>query len=43
MVLNGTWPWGQPLVAGSSVTQEGPYAGKTPDENILKIQADIAF
>ena len=29
MVLNGTWPWGQPLVAGSSVTQEGPYAGKT--------------
>ncbi|HTV17707.1 MAG TPA: hypothetical protein VMG12_03525 [Polyangiaceae bacterium] len=43
MVLNGTWPWGAPLVAGSNVLQQGPYAGKTPDENVIKLQADIAF
>jgi hypothetical protein len=45
MVLSARWPapWGAPLVAGSDVLQQGPYAGKTPDENIIKIQADIAF
>jgi hypothetical protein len=43
MLLNGTWPWGQSLVAGSSVLQEGPYAGKKPDENVVKLQAEIAF
>jgi hypothetical protein len=43
MVLNGTWPWGQSLVAGSSVTQQGPYAGLTPDKNVVKLQAEIAF
>jgi hypothetical protein len=43
VLLNGTWPWGQSLVAGSSVLQEGPYAGKKPDENVVKIQAEIAF
>jgi hypothetical protein len=43
MVLNGTWPWGQSLVAGSSVTQQGPYAGLTPDRNVVKLQAEIAF
>lgn len=43
MLINGNWPWNQPLVAGSNVLQEGPYSGKTPDENVLKIQAEIAF
>jgi hypothetical protein len=43
MVLNGTWPWGAPLVAGSNVLQEGPYSGKKPDESVVKLQAEIAF
>ena len=43
MVLNGTWPWGEPLVAGSSVLQEGPYSGQRPDQNVLKLQAEVAF
>lgn len=43
ILISGNWPWGQPLVAGSNVTQEGPYALKTPDENVLKLQAEIAF
>jgi len=43
MVLNAQWPWGAPLVAGSNVLQQGPYSGKTPDENVVKLQADIAF
>jgi hypothetical protein len=43
MVLAGTWPWGTGLVAGSTVLQEGPYAGKRPDANVIKMQADIAF
>jgi len=43
MVLKATWPWGTPLVAGSDVLQQGPYAGKRPDQNVIKLQADIAF
>ena len=43
MVLNGTWPWGEPLVAGSSVLQEGPYSGQKPDQNVIKLQAEVAF
>jgi hypothetical protein len=43
MVLAGTWPWASPLVAGSTVLQEGPYAGQKPDANVIKVQADIAF
>jgi hypothetical protein len=46
MVLAGSWPLnagGGPLVAGSNVIQEGPYANMTPDENVVKLQADIAF
>jgi hypothetical protein len=43
MVLNAAWPWGTPLVAGSNVLQQGPYSGQTPDENVVKLQADIAF
>jgi hypothetical protein len=34
---------GGPLVAGSNVLQQGPYSGMTPDENVVKLQADIAF
>jgi hypothetical protein len=30
-------------VAGSNVLQEGPYANMTPDENVVKIQAEVAF
>ena len=30
MVLNGTWPWGQPLVAGSSVTATGSLRRQDP-------------
>jgi hypothetical protein len=43
MVLNGTWPWGAALVAGSNVLQQGPYSGHKPDQNVIKLQADIAF
>ena len=46
MVLAGAWPLtagGGPLVAGSNVIQEGPYSGMTPDENVVKLQADVAF
>jgi hypothetical protein len=43
MVLKATWPWGTPLVAGSDVLQQGPYAGLTPDKDVVKLQADIAF
>jgi hypothetical protein len=43
IVLNGPWPWGQPLVVGSNVLQQGPYSGDTPDEDVVKLQADIAF
>jgi hypothetical protein len=43
MVLNGTWPWGAPLVAGNNIFQAGPYSGATPDANVLRLQADVAF
>jgi hypothetical protein len=43
MVLAGTWPWGTPIVAGTDILQGGPYSGKKPDENVVKIQADVAF
>jgi len=44
MVLNGVWPWGQSLVQGSSVIQQAPaYSRKTPDENVIKLQSEIAF
>jgi hypothetical protein len=43
MVLNGTWPWGAPLIAGSNVLQQGPYSGQKPDENVVKLQAEIVF
>jgi hypothetical protein len=43
MVLAGNWPWGQSLVAGSSVLQEGPYSQQKPDTSVVKLQAEIAF
>jgi hypothetical protein len=43
MVLAGQWPWVAPLVAGSDVLQEGPYSGQKPDENVVKLQAEVAF
>jgi hypothetical protein len=48
MVLNATWPvttlGGGSLVQGSSVIQQAPaYSGKTPDENVVKLQAEISF
>ena len=43
MMLAGTWPWGEPLVAGSNFIQQAPYAGLRPDENVVKLQADILF
>jgi hypothetical protein len=43
MNLAGTWPWGAPLVAGNDIVQAGPYSGRRPDNNVLKMQAEIAF
>ncbi len=43
MTLAGTRPWLQPIVAGSNVLQQGAYQGATPDENVIKLQAEIAF
>ena len=46
MVLAGNWPWGSPLVAGSDVLQNygnPSYFGKKPDENVIKLQATVAF
>ncbi len=43
MVLGGAWPWQQPLVAGSNVLQSGPYQGTKADENVVKLQAEVAF
>lgn len=43
MVLAGLWPWNTPMVPGSDIIQGGPYAGSTPDMDVLRIQADIQF
>lgn len=43
MTIAGTWPWNQPLVAGSNIIQGGPYTDEKPDENVIKIQAEITF
>jgi hypothetical protein len=44
MVLAGQWPWGNALVEGSNFVQNvGPYFGKKPDANVLKLQAQIVF
>lgn len=43
MMLAGTWPWGVPLIAGSDITQRGPYAGQKPDMDVIRVQASVAF
>jgi hypothetical protein len=43
MVLQGKWPWGQELVAGSQYVQQGVYAGTKPDMDVIKIQASASF
>lgn len=43
MVLAGKWPWGLPLVPGSSIVQGGPYSGQKPDMDVVRIQASVAF
>jgi hypothetical protein len=30
-------------VAGSTIIQGGAYANMTPDENVIKVQAEVAF
>jgi hypothetical protein len=43
MVLDASYPWGQPLIAGANVLQEAPYPKKKPDMDVIKLQATIAF
>ena len=43
MTLAGQWPWAAPLAAGNDVLQGGPYSGMTPDKNVVKLQAEVAF
>jgi hypothetical protein len=43
MLLNQSWPWGTPLVAGSNILQGGPYSGQKPDMDVIKLQATVAF
>lgn len=43
MVLGATFPWGQQVVFGSNVLQQGPYLGQKGDANVIKIQAEVAF
>jgi hypothetical protein len=43
IVLNGPWPWGSPLVAGSDIIQSGSYSGQKPDMDVIKLQATVAF
>jgi hypothetical protein len=43
-VLAATWPWGTAVAAGSTVFQQNAaYLGSTPDRNVVKLQAEIAF
>ena len=45
MGIAAKWPWGTPVVQGSDViqTKVAEYTGMTPDENVVKLQATIAF
>jgi hypothetical protein len=44
MVLAGTWPWNTPLVAGADILQNPTaYLHKKPDEDVVKLQATVAF
>jgi hypothetical protein len=43
MVVAGKWPWGQNMIAGTSITQGGTYSGKKPDMDVIKVQASVTF
>lgn len=43
VTLNGKWPSGLPLSAGSDILQGGIYEGSKPDMDVVKFQADISF
>jgi hypothetical protein len=43
MTLAGTSLSGAPLIAGNEIVQAGPYSGKPPDHNVIKLQAEVAF
>jgi hypothetical protein len=43
MVLAGTWPWGTNMVAGTSVVQAFEYPKQKPDEDVIKLQAQVRF
>ncbi len=43
MVLNGTWPWGEVLVAGNDTIQGGVYSKQKPDMDVVKVQATVSF
>ena len=43
MKLAGTWPWNTPLVAGTNVVQAYGYSGQKPDEDVIKLQAQVRF
>ncbi|MBN1652353.1 MAG: hypothetical protein JXA30_01110 [Deltaproteobacteria bacterium] len=43
MVLAAEWPWGTPLMAGGDIIQGGRYSGSKPDEDVVKLQASVAF
>jgi hypothetical protein len=42
-VLGGLSPWGGPLQTGNNIIQAGTYQFKQPDNDVVKLQADIAF
>jgi hypothetical protein len=43
MTLGGNTSFQTPLIAGANVIQQGAYQGAVPDENVIKLQAEIAF
>jgi hypothetical protein len=43
MVLAGTWPWNTPMVAGATVIQAYEYPKQKPDEDVIKLQAQVRF
>jgi hypothetical protein len=43
MTVVPKWPWGQFMIPGTRYTQAGPYAGETPDMDVVKVQASVTF
>jgi hypothetical protein len=43
MVIAGQWPWSQDMMPGNHITQGGPYGGKKPDMDVIKLQANVTF